>query len=85
MATVITTRRVSAATTPRHPKNKTRFRSLDQIAADERVVEIWDEGEDGIWVQLVDGWNWYDVSCVHEWKVRDVLRAFKDIRKGPVL
>jgi hypothetical protein len=82
---VATTFTVARPTTLRHPKNKTRYRSLDKIAADSRVVEIWDEGEDGIWVQLVDGWNWDDVSCVHEWRVRDVLRAFRGIKEGPVL
>jgi len=83
MAHVFTTR--ARPVPPRHPKNKTRYRSLDKIAADPRVVEIWDEDEDGIWVQLAKGWNWDDVSCVHEWRVRDVIRAFKDIKEGPVL
>jgi len=68
-----------------NPKNHTSYRSLDKIAADPRVVEIWDEGEDGIWVQLAEGYNWDDVSCVHEWKVKDVIEAFRWVKEGPVL
>jgi len=60
-----------------HPKNKTRYKSLDAIAADPRVVEIWDEDEDGIWIALVQGFNFEGCSCVHEWSVRDVIQSFK--------
>lgn len=74
-----------AATTakaPRHPKNGTRYASLDKIAADPRVESIWDEDEDGIWVQLVPGYNWDGCSCVHEWTVKDLLESFKSVQEG---
>jgi type IV secretory pathway ATPase VirB11/archaellum biosynthesis ATPase len=64
-------------------KNKTRYKTLDKLAKDPRVEEIWDEGANGIWVALVEGWNWDGCSCVHEWSVRDVLSSFKGITEGP--
>lgn len=68
-----------------HPKNKTPFRSLDRIAADPRVVEIYYEGEDGIWVDLAAGWiSDCGTSMVHEWSVKDTLRAFRSITQGTV-
>jgi hypothetical protein len=57
--------------------NKTRFRSLDRMARDPRVVEIWDEGADGIWAELAPGHNFDGSSCLHEWTVRDLLRAWR--------
>lgn len=60
-----------------HPKNRTRFRSLDRIAADPRVQEIWDEGEDGIWISLASGYNWEGCSTVHEWTVKDLIESFR--------
>jgi len=69
--------------TPRHEKNRTGYRSLDAIAADPRVESIWDEGSDGIWIQLVDGYNCWGASVVHEWKVRDLIKEFhRGVEKG---
>ena len=68
-----------------HPKNQTSFRSLDRVAADPRVTQVWDEGDDGVWIELADGWvSDCGTSCVHEWSVRDALRAFRSIRSGTV-
>jgi len=64
-----------------HPKNLTRFRTLDVVAADPRVVEVWDEGEDGIWIALARGWNAEGCSCVHAWRVSDALRDFRALVK----
>ena len=50
----MTTRRVR---TDLQPKNHSGFKTLNKIAADPRVEEIWEEGSDGIWVSLVEGWN----------------------------
>ena len=64
--------------------NKTRFRSLDRMAQDPRVVEIWDEDADGIWAQLAPGYNFDGSSCLHEWTVRDLLLAWRTkISNGP--
>jgi hypothetical protein len=60
-------------------KNRTRFKSLDKIADDDRVEEIWEEGSDGIWVALKNGFQWEGVHCVHEWSVRVVIAAFRSV------
>lgn len=67
----------------RHPKNNTRYKTLDVICDDPRVVTIWDEDEDGIWIQLAEGWNNDGCSCVHEWSVKDLLASFQNIEEGP--
>lgn len=64
-----------------HPKNLTAHRTLDPIAADPRVVEVWDEDEDGIWIALAHGWNAEGCSCVHAWTVRDAIRDFRSLVK----
>jgi hypothetical protein len=64
----------------RHPKNMTRYKTLDRLAADPRVIEIWDEGEDGLWATLADDWwNWDagGTSGVHAETVRDLLYQFR--------
>lgn len=62
----------------RHPKNRTRFASLDKLAADPRVEDIWDEGRDGIWVSLADGYlSSEDTTQLHESTPREILDAFK--------
>ena len=45
--------------------NETGLKSLDKLAADPRVARIWDEGDDGLWLQLVDGFNHEGCSCLH--------------------
>lgn len=60
-----------------HPKNKTKYKVLDKIAADPRVKEIWDEGEDGLWLSLEKGYNNEGASQIHEWSVKDLINAFK--------
>jgi subtilisin-like proprotein convertase family protein len=65
-------------------KNKTRYRSLNKIASDSRVVEIWEEDVDGIWVLLANGYNYDGTSVVHEWTVKNVLQSFKLVEKGPI-
>lgn len=66
----------------RNQKNETNYRSLDKIANDPRVEKIWDEGEDGIWIQLAPGFNWDGYSCVHEWSVKDAIAAFSSVQVG---
>lgn len=48
-----------------YSKNKTGIKALDKLAADPRVKEIWDEGDDGLWIQLVPGFNAEGVSGIH--------------------
>jgi len=63
----------------RHPRNRTRYKSLDRLAADPRVIEVWDEGPDGLWVTLAPGWNWDGASSLHEWRVRDLLARLREV------
>jgi hypothetical protein len=68
----------------RHAKNNTHYKTLDYICDDPRVVTIWDEGEDGIWIQLAEGYNIDGCSCVHEWNVRDLMYSFENnVEEGP--
>lgn len=70
--------KMEPSTIPVHTiKNKTKYKSLDKIALDPRVVSIWDEGDDGLWIELAKGYNSDGASCVHEWNVKDLIQAFK--------
>lgn len=62
----------------RHPRNETRFKSLDKIAADPRVEKIFDEGPDGIWVWLRFPWRSESLQCsvLHEWSCKDLLESW---------
>jgi hypothetical protein len=65
--------------------NKTRYKSLDIMARDPRIVEIWDEGDDGIWAQLAPDYNFDGSSCLHEWSCQGLLRAWRtQISIGPI-
>lgn len=77
--------------TARHPRNKTKYASLDKLAADPRIVEIWDEDEDGIWAQLAPGYNFEGCSCLHGIKpfpgepgsaLKNLMADAKSIKKG---
>lgn len=67
-----------------NPKNRTKYRSLDRVAADPRVREIWSEegSEDGLWISLAPGYNWEGAGCVHEWSVKDLLASFRIVSEG---
>ncbi len=67
-----------------HPKNKTRYKTLDKLAADPRVKEVWSEeyAGDGIWASLVPGYNLDGCSCVHEWSAGDLVRSFGLVTTG---
>ena len=60
----------------RHPKNQTRYASLDRIAADPRIERIWDEGPNGIWADLAPGYNVEGIGSLHG------NVPFSDIRPG---
>lgn len=61
-----------------HPKNKTRYKVLDRIAADPRVKEIWEEGSDGIWCSLAPGYNHEGCSGLHEWGAKKFVEHFRN-------
>jgi hypothetical protein len=62
--------------------NKTGRKTLDRLAKDPRIDEIWDEGSDGYWASLKDGFNADGCSCLHEWTVKDLLHARGLIEAG---
>lgn len=65
-----------------HPRNNTKYKSLNKIASHPSVEEIWDEDTDGLWIQLNEGWIVYGGDkCVHEWSLKDLINAFKMVQK----
>ena len=64
-----------------HPKNQTRFKSLNKIAESPLVHQIYDEGEDGIWVDLNFINPLTDTTTIHEWSVKRILSDWKFISK----
>ena len=63
---------------------------LNLLRADPRVESVSDErdglagGGDGIWIYLKDGWDanndpWIVSTCVHEWNIRDLRNAMKNV------
>jgi len=65
-----------------HPKNNTKHKALNRIASDPKVEQIWDEGDDGLWISLNKGWNREGCSCVHEWSVKKLISSFESVEKG---
>lgn len=65
-----------------HPKNKTGLKSFERLARNPAVKEIWDEGRDGYWVALADGYNFEGCSCVHAWSVKETIRLFSMVEEG---
>jgi len=63
-------------------KNKTGKKTLDRLNSDPRVKEVWDEGEEGIWVSLASGWNWDGCGAVHEHTAREIMWSMKGVQKG---
>ena len=57
------------------------MKTLKRLKQDPRVLDAWDEGEDGYWITLKTGW-WspaMETHAVHEWNIRDLLREFRSI------
>lgn len=72
------------------PNNRTGRKSLDRMARDPRVDEIWteDDGfrEDGrpsYWASLAPGFNWDGCSCLHEGTIADLYAALDHVSEGP--
>lgn len=64
----------------RHP------RTLAELKADPRIVEVWRERDgcfssDGLsyWVELAPGFLWEECSCLHEATVADLCAALRDV------
>jgi len=70
-------------TKKRHPQNKTGRASLDRVAADPRVKEVWEEGSDGYWASLKEGFNAEGCISLHEWTCKDLINALHRIEEGP--
>lgn len=62
-------------------KNHTGLKTLDKVASDKRVTNVW-EDEDGIWVDLADGYNFEGCSCLRGDTAASVLRDFARIEEG---
>lgn len=50
---------------------------IEQIKADPRVESVWDEGEDGWWAILKEGWQWDGVHGLHERSPRALLKVLR--------
>ncbi len=61
--------------------NKTGRKSLDRLAHDRRVLEVWCEGEDGYWATLRPGYicGLTDCASLHEHTIRDMYAALRSV------
>jgi len=62
--------------------NRTRYVTLDKVAADPRVVEVWDEGDDGLWIHLAPGFNFEGQAGLHASTVKQLVELFKMVEAG---
>jgi hypothetical protein len=47
----------------------------------DKIGSVSDEGrEDGYWLFLKPGWRWDECHSVHEWNMRDLRAAFRDVQ-----
>jgi hypothetical protein len=65
-----------------HLKNKTRYKTLNKLAEDPRIEEIWDEGRDGLWASLAPGYNWDGSSSIHESTAGELIEAMRGVTRG---
>lgn len=70
--------------------NRTGRKSLDKMAKDLRVVDIWmeydgfrEDGRPSYWVELAPGFNFDGCSTLHEATVKDLYAAFNRVEIGP--
>tara|TARA_R110000868_G_scaffold29972_2_gene111535 strand:+ start:704 stop:907 length:204 start_codon:yes stop_codon:yes gene_type:complete len=66
-------------------KNQTQYKSFNRYNSDPRVVSIYNEDEDGIWVDLASGYNWNSCSSVHEFTCSKIHAAMQSVQLGEVL
>lgn len=61
--------------------SKARDKALDKVRADKRVLNAWDEGEDGLWALLKVGWQWDDVHAIHESTPKAFLASLARVKE----
>lgn len=61
--------------------NNTKHRKLDKVAGDRKVLLV-SEDDDGIWVDLADGYNFEGCSGIRGDSVGDVLKQFARVEAG---
>jgi hypothetical protein len=66
-----------------HEKNRTRFKTLDRIAADKRCEKIYQDS-DGIWVDLAPGYNFEECSGLRGDTVAEVHDKWRLVEDGGV-
>jgi hypothetical protein len=64
-----------------HPKNRTRFKTLDRIARDDRCAYV-REDSDGVWVGLANGYNFEGQSAIRGDTVASVLSDWRRVEEG---
>jgi hypothetical protein len=67
----------------RHPRNKTGIASLDKLAADPRIIEVWSERDsgDGLWALLAPGYRFDgEVRTLHEPTARELVAALRFVQ-----
>lgn len=69
--------------------NNTGRKSLDRMAQDPRVVEVWSEegagrsdGRASYWAALAPGYNLDGCSCLHEGTIRELYAALACVEVG---
>jgi len=65
-----------------HPKNKTKYKTLNRIASNPKVQEIWDEDVNGLYIALNEGWNLEGNSCFWGSTVKELISSFRRVEKG---
>ena len=57
------------------------MKTLDNLKASHPdKIRDWYKDQDGYWINLMPGWQFWDAHCVHEWSVKDALASFKQVR-----
>jgi hypothetical protein len=64
-----------------HDRNRTRFKTLDRIAADKRCAYV-SEDSDGIWVGLSNGYNFEGQSAIRGDSVAAVVDDWRRVEQG---
>lgn len=67
-----------------HPRNRTKYKTLDKVAKDPRVKEVWSEefSGDGLWANLEPGYNAEGCSGLHEYSCKGLIQALARIETG---
>ena len=63
--------------------NQTKYKTLNKVAKHPAVRLIEDEGDDGIWVYLNDGWFWEGCTSIHQYKVNEIIVELRNVKYSP--